>query len=409
MYSFSCTPGDGEQFDLGPNFISRLQDDSAPASRFPTCKIRGTSEFLEVEPRTQAVVNPRGFLRARPSSRRSPLLALPPAFPAPPRAAGAAPCPAGPGPRASSPRSALATPRRCRMETRPPLGLRPQDGVPPPAAASRFTFTSPTRLSLAVTAGSALRGWLCSSLAYAASGLLMALQPCPAPRDPPPDTPPPPPPTDRGEGVGREMRRGPLAPPGRTPSPGPSPRRSQRPRRPSDTADAPGPGGLYRTDVALREPQLPPPAAPARPRTRAPGTATRGRRSLGRGGRLRVYFSPRQKVTGRDPNPLPASEESQSRTSRLDLLRSPRAAGPLLNDTKGKPCEPESPRAAHTGAARPPGRKATGAKRLEASARRRGLSVPVSRVAVLSSTRTKPKSFYLLSCKSRRSLVDMLA
>lgn len=62
-------------------------------------------------------------------------------------------------------------------------------GAPLLATTSPFTFTSPRGLrdsaqgqgpNPAITAGCALRGWLWSSLAYPASGLLMALQTDPA-------------------------------------------------------------------------------------------------------------------------------------------------------------------------------------------------------------------------------------
>ncbi|MEJ1289257.1 hypothetical protein NN561_020299 [Cricetulus griseus] len=74
-------------------------------------------------------------------------------------------------------------------------------GVPLLATTSPFTFTSPRGLrdstqgqgpNPAITAGSALRGWLWSSLAYPASGLLMALQTDPALRYPPRNKPLPP-------------------------------------------------------------------------------------------------------------------------------------------------------------------------------------------------------------------------
>ena len=136
-------------------------------------------------------------------------------------------------------------------------------GAPALAAASPFIFMSPRGLSdsaqgqgprPAITAGSALRGWLCSSLAYPASGLLMALQPGPAPRTlrrtrrlPLP-----------GGGGGERERR---CPAGRSrPPTGPrrpcswqidrSHWRCPRPHQPSATAGAPRPPGLFCTDPA---------------------------------------------------------------------------------------------------------------------------------------------------------------
>nr|XP_031297242.1 uncharacterized protein LOC116149609 [Camelus dromedarius] len=203
-------------------------------------------------------------------------------------------------------------------------------------AASPFTFTAPRGPSLAVTAGRAPGGWLGLAPAYPASGLLTALQPCAAPRNPPRDT--------EGAGVGNRRGRGRAGSsrrrrPGAANAPTPPP---------SDTAGAPGPRGLVCTDVTFENPGS---------RCRRP------RRGQSSGARRRHAPPLAANAGNHRPSPRPPHCWRQvSPTCHVWPYWGLRAAGRLLDDTKGKPIltfESDSLQAAGTGRETPRSERAT--------------------------------------------------